>query len=237
MERGNLMNIADNYKKVIQRIGEAARRADRDPDEIKLLTVTKSHPVEKVNKALELGIDYIGENKVQEAEAKLPKLAGKYREFHFIGHLQSNKIKKLIPLKPILIHSLDKLSTIKKLHNYLEKKDLQQDILIEVNTSGEASKFGIEPASVMALIKAATEFSCVHIKGLMTIGKLTENKEEVRDCFRQLKQLSQHISQKDIPGVEMEILSMGMTNDFEIAIEEGSNIVRVGSAIFGPREY
>jgi len=231
------MNIADNYKKVKQRIEEAARRVNRDPDEIKLLTVTKAHPAEKVGKVLELGVDYIGENKVQEAEAKLPKLAGRYREFHFIGHLQSNKIKKLIPLKPVLIHSLDKLSTIRKLHNYLEKHDLQQDILIEVNTSGEASKFGIEPDSTMKLLKAAAEFSRVHIKGLMTIGKLTDNRDEIRACFRQLKELSQQISQQNIPNVRLDILSMGMTNDFEIAIEEGSNIVRVGSAILGPREY
>ena len=231
------MDIANNFKKVKQRIAEAARKVNRKPEQIKLLTVTKSHPLAKVEKALKLGVEYIGENKVQEAEAKLPELVGKYKEFHFIGHLQSNKIKKLIPLRPELIHSLDKLSTIRKLHNYLEKHDLQQDILIEVNTSGEASKFGIEPNSALELVEAAANYSRVHIKGLMTIGKLTDNRDEIRACFRRLKELSQQISQHNIPNVKMNILSMGMTNDFEIAIEEGSNIVRVGSAIFGSREY
>lgn len=231
------MDIAKKYENVKQRIEKAALRANRNPKDIKLVTVTKTHPVEVIEKALQLGIEYIGENKVQEAEAKLPKLKGKYKEFHFIGHLQSNKIKNLIPLCPTLIHSLDKFSTIRKLHNYLQKNELHQDILIEVNTSGEESKFGVEPSSTLPLIKAVANFSNVHIKGLMTIGKLTDNKDEIRTCFSQLRELQQQIAQQNIAGVKMELLSMGMTNDFEIAIEEGANIVRIGTAILGPRQY
>ncbi|MDY6915382.1 MAG: YggS family pyridoxal phosphate-dependent enzyme [Candidatus Cloacimonadota bacterium] len=231
------MDIVQNLKKVEERIRKAALRVDRDPSEIKLLAITKTHPVEKIKKALEFGIEYIGENKVQEAEKKIPELKGLYQEFHFVGHLQSNKIKKLIPLKPVLIHSLDKLSTIRKLQNYLEKNQMEQDILIEVNTSGESSKFGVLPDRTMSLVSEAAQYERVHIKGLMTIGKLTEDRKEIRGCFCHLRELFHKIEKQNFPNVSMQRLSMGMTNDFEIAIEEGANIVRIGSAIFGPREY
>ncbi len=225
--------ISENIKKIRERMEEACRRCGRNINDVKLLGVTKTHTVETMEEALRAGIEYIGENKIQDAVKKIPELKEPYKEFHFIGHLQSNKINKLMTLRPHLIHSLDKISTARKLNNYCEAKGIKQNILVEINTSGEETKNGILPKDAEEFIGALLENNNLKIKGLMTIGTRTEDKEEIRRCFRQLREIFEDINEKF--GLEMDVLSMGMTGDFEIAIEEGSDLVRIGSAIFGKR--
>lgn len=227
--------IADNISQIKSRIATATQKVGRNPNDIKLLAVTKTQPLETIRQALKSGIEFIGENRIQEAEDKLPELTGLYNEFHFIGHLQSNKIKKLMSLKPTLIHSIDKLNTAKKLNDYLTLYNEKQDILIQVNTSNEESKFGINPASAIDFIRDISNLKNLKVKGLMTIGMFTDDEQIIRSCFRKLKEIFEQIKQEDIQGISMQYLSMGMTNDFEIAIAEGANIVRIGSAIFGYR--
>lgn len=229
------MNISNNIKKINEKIQICCNKLGMDPNEIKLLAVTKTQTAETIDRSLRSGISFIGENKVQEAVNKLPNLQEKYSEFHFIGHLQSNKIKKLIALRPDLIHSIDSLSTLKKLNDHLIELDLTQDILIQVNTSGEDNKSGLAPESVLAFLKNVQPFNNVKIRGLMTIGMFTDDTEKIRSCFKKLRELFDSVKLLDLKNVKMEFLSMGMTNDFEIGIEEGANIVRIGSAIFGSR--
>ena len=231
------MSLYKNIEIIRERINKAAIKANRDPIDIKLLAVTKTISIEIIDEALSNNIEFIGENKVQEAVDKIPFLKGKFKEFHFIGHLQSNKINKLMKLKPNLIHSIDKFSTANKLNNYLKEYSITQDILIEVNTSGEENKFGITPDETIPLVKAISKLENIKIKGLMTVGIFTSNEKLVRDCFIKLRKLFNEIKTAEIPNVEMKYLSMGMTNDFEIAIEEGANILRLGTAIFGARNY
>ena len=231
------MSLYENIEKIRERINKAAIKANRDPVGIKLLTVTKTQSIETIQEALSNNIEFIGENKVQEAEDKIPSLKGKFKEFHFIGHLQSNKINKLMKLKPDLIHSIDKYSTANKLNNYLKQNFLKQDILIEVKTSDEESKFGITPDETIPLIRSISKLENIRIKGLMTISMFTSDEKIIRDSFIKLRKLFNDIDAAEIPNVEMKYLSMGMTNDFEIAIEEGANIIRIGTAIFGARNY
>lgn len=231
------MQIKKNLQLIKNKIAESAKSAGRNPEDIKLLVVTKTHSAEIVDLALQAGAEYIGENKIQESETKLPQLTEEYKEFHFIGHLQSNKIKKLMPLQPSLIHSIDKLSTAKKLNNYLVQSGKTQNILIQVNTSNEESKFGIEPEQLEDFLKEISELKNLQVKGLMTIGLTSTEETEVRKGFQKLKRLFELHQENSYSNIEMKYLSMGMTNDFKIAIEEGANIIRIGSAIFGTRIY
>lgn len=231
------MSLQERIERIEERITRASVKAGRNPADIKLLAVTKTRTVREIEESLKCGIEYIGENKVQESELKIPELQNKIKEFHFIGHLQSNKIKKLLPLKPVLIHSIDKLSTAKKLNNYLVNNSCTQDILIEVNTSAEESKFGIKPEEAINFVNELSKLSNLRIKGLMTIGTFTADADMVRHCFITLRKLFNQIKALDLPDVEMKFLSMGMTNDFELAIEEGANIIRIGTAIYGDRNY
>ena len=230
-------NIKKRINKLRIQIKTVAEHLGRNPEEIKLIVVTKTRTPETIDSALKSGIEFIGENKVQEAEQKLPLLKEKYEEFHFVGHLQSNKIPKLMKLNPALIHSIDKFSTAEKLNGYLSQKDKKQDILIQVNTSEEQSKFGIKPNETLDFIKKISTLSHLKIRGLMTIGIFSDNEKKIRKCFQILKKLFEKIKAEEIPNVEMKYLSMGMTNDFEIAIQEGANIIRIGTAIFGTRNY
>ncbi len=231
------MSIKENYKIVIKKIEEVCRLKDINMDDIKLVVVTKTHSAETIKQALVAGAKYIGENKIQEAQEKLPILDGQYEEFHFIGHLQSNKIKQLMKLKPALIHSIDKLSTAEKLSNYCVNEGIFQDILIQVNTTEENSKSGTGEEEVLDLIKEVAQLPNIKIKGLMTIGLFDVNPEVTRPYFRNLKRIYDYVASLKIDNVEMNYLSMGMTHDFEIAIEEGANIIRIGSAVFGARDY
>jgi len=231
------MSLSKNVKEIRDRINKAALAMKRDPSEIKLVAVTKTRSIETIEEALRNDLEFIGENKVQEASEKIPYLKEQFKEFHFIGHLQSNKINKLMKLKPDLIHSIEKYSTAEKLNNYLIHQSITQKVLIEVNTSNEESKFGIAPNETISFIREVRQLENIRIKGLMTIGIFTSDEKLIRDCFMKLRKLFNEIKAAEIPNVEMEFLSMGMTNDFEIAIEEGANIIRLGTAIFGARNY
>jgi len=231
------MDIKNNLINLMRKIEKAANKVNRDPADIKLVAVTKTHPPEVLDQALRIGIQVIGENKIQEVEYKLPLLKEKFKEFHFIGHLQSNKIKKLLKFNPDLIHSIDKISTAKKLDQFLEDTGRIQDILIQINTSKEISKNGINPNEIQDFLDKITNLKNIRILGLMTIGKYTTNEDEIRNCFKMLKEIFEDIKKLDYNNVEMKYLSMGMSGDYEIAIEEGANLIRVGSAIFGARDY
>jgi len=234
MESDNL--IKKRIENINNKIRLAAQKSERDFSEIKLVLVTKRQPIERIYSALKNGIEYIGENRIQEIEEKLPLLKNKIKEFHFIGHLQSNKINKLLALRPKLIHSLDKYTTIEKMNNHLIELNLIQDILIQVNTSFEINKSGIEPDKTVDFCNSLIKFKNIRIKGLMTIGKLTDNRNEIRAGFKLLKELFDTLKDVTLENMEMKYLSMGMSSDFDIAIEEGANIIRIGSAILGARK-
>ncbi|MBW6513133.1 MAG: YggS family pyridoxal phosphate-dependent enzyme [Candidatus Syntrophosphaera sp.] len=229
--------LADNIKRVQEKIGNKLSQLGRAPDEVTLVAVTKTHPVETVEDALRLGIGHIGENKVQEALRKIPMLNVPYQAFHYIGHLQSNKINNLLSLKPFLIQSVDSLYIAQKLNRHLGSKNLTQDILIQVNTTSEESKSGVSFDNALDMMWQIAALPCLRVRGLMTIGLMSIDPERTRPYFRQLRELAAKIGQQAIPGVEMKYLSMGMSDDYLVALEEGSNMLRLGSALFGARNY
>ena len=232
-----MTQLAENIRAVKQRIAETAAKIGRKPESILLVAVAKTQTAETVEQALQQGITDWGENKVQEAAAKLPLLTTPYHCFHFIGHLQTNKVKALLKLKPGLIHSVDSLHLAREISVRSAEMNRVQDILLQVNTSGEGSKSGCEPQELITLAKAVCELPNLKIKGLMTIGRLSDVPEDSRQDFRLLKSLFEELQEMEEPVLEPEWLSMGMTNDYIIAIEEGANLVRIGSAIFGARHY
>ncbi|MCO7185974.1 YggS family pyridoxal phosphate-dependent enzyme [Tenacibaculum sp. XPcli2-G] len=229
-------NIQNNLSVIHQRIQFACKKANRNPEDVRLLLATKTVNTDKINFALEQGETLVGENKVQELKQKCNAIKQLQPEVHFIGHLQSNKIKEVIKWASC-IESIDRLSVAQKLHQRLTFEEKEIDVYIQVNTSFEESKFGAKPEETIELVKKISEFKNIHIKGLMTIGLLSSESDEVRKCFQLLKQLQEEIKALQIPNVEMNELSMGMSGDLEIAIEEGATIVRVGTAIFGERIY
>ncbi|MCD4651542.1 MAG: YggS family pyridoxal phosphate-dependent enzyme [Candidatus Cloacimonetes bacterium] len=219
-------------EKIQKRVHNTALRYGRNPDTIKLVTITKTQPVAVIKEAIAGGVEFIGENKVQEAERKIPELQGIYREFHFIGHIQSNKINKLLPLKPDLIHSIDSVELATKINQRLPKERIQ-NILIQVNTSGETSKYGCEPEQTEAIIRQILLLEHINVCGLMTIGKITRDSEAIKENFALLRNLLEKIN--NTLGTTMRELSMGMSSDFELAISEGATILRIGTAIMGSR--
>lgn len=231
------MDIQFNIEQIRKRMMITAQNVGRNPNDIELVVVTKTHPAIIIEEALAAGAHCIGENKVQEAASKLPMLTDNRFDFHFIGHLQANKVNKLLELDPVLIHSLDSLSVAEKLQQRCDILQRDQAVLIQVNTTNEESKSGLDVASVLPFLVELEKYPRLKVKGLMTIGLYSENAEDTRPYFKILKQLQDTIIQEKIPWVEMQHLSMGMTNDFEVAIEEGATIVRIGSAIFGARLY
>lgn len=230
-------DLLHNLEIINQRIKNACKKSGRNVDEVKLLLATKTVSAERIKIALENGETLIAENKVQELKEKYEDLKEIPHENHFIGHLQTNKIKDIIKYDVSCLQSLDRLDLAEKLHQRLLLEEKPMDVLIQVNTSNEESKFGIHPDFTIDLVKKVAEFDTLKIKGLMTIGFFSAEKEKVRACFKMLKNLQQEIIQQNIPNVEMKELSMGMSSDLETAIEEGSTIVRVGTAVFGARIY
>lgn len=230
-------DIRNNIAVILQRIEKACESCNRDPKEVKLLLATKTVTADRIKLAFETGQTLIGENKVQEIKSKFDELADFPHQKHFIGHLQTNKIKDILKYNVTCIQSLDRLDLAEKLQQRLafEKKEI--DVLVQVNTSAEESKFGINPEDTVEFIKQVARFENIRVKGLMTIGLFSAETEKVRKCFKLLKEIQQEVIQHNIPNVEMVELSMGMSGDLETAIEEGSTIVRVGTAIFGPRIY
>ncbi len=226
--------IENNLNQVLSQINSAAESSGRNRDEVKLVAVTKTYGADLINEAIEKGVTDIGENRVQEImekhEAVLPV------KWHLIGHLQKNKVKYIID-KVELIHSVDSFELAKEIDKHAKKIDKVQNILLEVNVSGEESKFGIRPEECEELCCRISELENVKIQGLMTIAPFVDDKELLEEVFGGLSQLAEKVREKNIPGVSMDELSMGMTNDFSIAIGKGATMVRVGTGIFGKRDY
>ena len=227
--------ICENLKEVEAKIEAACKRAGRDRSEVTLIAVSKTKPVEMLEEAYGIGIREFGENKVQEMMDKY-EVMPKDIHWHMIGHLQRNKVKYLMG-KAALIHSVDSLRLAEEISAQSVKHEVTTDILIEVNIAGEETKFGTDREEAIALVEAAAKLPNIHICGLMTIAPFVENAEDNRKYFQQIRQLSVVIKEKNIDNVDMRILSMGMTGDYEVAIEEGATMVRVGTGIFGARNY
>ena len=227
--------ICENLKEVEAKIEAACKRAGRDRSEVTLIAVSKTKPVEMLEEAYGTGIREFGENKVQEMMDKY-EVMPKDIHWHMIGHLQRNKVKYLMG-KAALIHSVDSLRLAEEISAQSVKHEVTTDILIEVNIAGEETKFGTDREEAIALVEAAAKFPNIHICGLMTIAPFVEDPEDNRKYFQQIRQLSVDIKEKNIDNVDMRILSMGMTGDYEVAIEEGATMVRVGTRIFGARNY
>ena len=227
--------IKENLAEVEENIRLACERAGREREEVTLICVSKTKPVEMIEEAYRCGKRAFGENKAQEMKEKHEILPDDIR-WHFIGHLQTNKIKYVLG-RACLIHSVDSLHLAQAIDRECEKRNQEVDILVEVNVAQEASKFGLKLEDAMEMVREIANLPHLHIKGLMTIAPFTENPEENRDIFRQLKKLSVDIMAKNIDNVDMSVLSMGMTGDYQIAIEEGATHVRVGTGIFGERDY
>ncbi len=225
------MSLADNLEEVQQRIRAACERAGRNPDSVTLLAVSKTHPPETIKAAADCGQIFFGENKVQEAKAKIPLCPGKLR-WHFIGHLQSNKCRDAVELFE-MIQSVDSLPLAREINKRAEQAARRMPILVEVNMAGEASKFGYQPERLMAELEAINALPRLEIRGLMTVPPWSPEPEESRPHFRRLRELKERAER--VLGAPLPHLSMGMSGDFEVAIEEGATIVRVGTALFGPR--
>lgn len=228
-------SIVHNLKIVLQRIENACLKSNRNPAEVRLLLATKTVSAENIKIAIEAGQALIAENKVQEVKEKYEALKSIPHESHFIGHLQTNKIKDLLKCDVSCIQSVDRLDLAEKLHQRLLFENKTIEILVQVNTSAEESKFGVAPENALELIQKIALLETIKIKGLMTIGLFSAENEKVRTCFQILKDIQQKAIALKIPNVEMKELSMGMSGDLEIAIEEGATIIRVGTAIFGER--
>lgn len=227
--------IVENLQNIERKIQEACNRAGRKRDEVTLIAVSKTKPVEMLQEVYKEGIRDFGENKVQELCQKIEVLPENIN-WHMIGHLQTNKVKYIVG-KTRLIHSVDSLKLAEEIQRLAEKRDVDVDILVEVNIANEESKFGISKEEVIDLVQAISRLTRVHIKGLMTIAPLVNNPEDNRLFFRGIKELSVDIELQNIDNVSMDVLSMGMTGDYEVAIEEGATMVRVGTGIFGERNY
>ena len=227
--------LAENLRQVEQRIENACKRANRQRNEVTLIAVSKTKPISMLEEIYKEGIRCFGENKVQELTEKYDQLPTDIK-WHMIGHLQRNKVKYIIN-KTELIHSVDSLRLVETINQEALRKDVIANILIEVNVAEEERKFGLNINNVIPFIEKIALFPNIHIKGLMTIAPYVKNPEENRPVFRRLHKLSVDIDAKNIDNVNMSILSMGMTNDYEVAIEEGATMIRVGTGIFGERNY
>lgn len=227
--------VTENIAEVNAKIAAACRRVGRDRSEVTLIAVSKTKPESMIEEAYEVGQRDFGENKVQEICRKKDLLPEDIR-WHMIGHLQRNKVHQVVG-KACLIHSVDSLRLAEAINREAEKRGVEVPVLVEVNVAQEESKFGVSTEETITLVEQMSRLKYIQIRGLMTIAPYVENPEENRSVFRKLKQLSVDIAVKNINNVNMSVLSMGMTNDYEVAIEEGATMVRVGTGIFGEREY
>ncbi len=225
--------VAENIQKVRRNIERACKKAGRDPSEVTLVCVSKTKPVSLIMEAYEAGERVFGENHVQEIVEKVPAMPGDIK-WHMIGHLQRNKVKSVID-KVTMIHSLDSIRLAQTLDQEAEAREMKIPVLIEINVAEEESKFGITIARAYSFVRELEPFSHLDVQGLMTIAPLVADPEENREIFRQLKKLSVDIGRKNINNISMNVLSMGMTGDYEVAVEEGATMVRVGTGIFGER--
>ena len=227
-----LVSLADNLHSIQQRIRAACDRADREPNSLTLLAVTKTHPPEVIKTAVEAGLLFFGENKIQEAKAKIPLCPGRAR-WHFIGHLQSNKCRDAVELFE-MIESVDSLAIAQEINKRAEQAARTMPVLLEVNVAGEASKFGYKPERLLAELKELNKLPRIEIHGLMAVPPWSPSPESSRPHFQRLRELKAQAEAE--LGAPLPHLSMGMSGDFEVAIEEGATIVRVGTALFGERQ-
>ena len=225
--------IKENLEEVREKIRQACQRSGRREEDVTLISVSKTKPVEMLREAYEAGSRDFGENRVQEIMEKYGQMPEDVR-WHMIGHLQKNKVRQVID-KAVLIHSVDTVELAEQIEKDAAKRDLTVDSLLEVNVAEEESKFGFRTEEVEAAVMKIKEFPHVHIKGLMTIAPFVSNSEDNREVFKKLYQLYVDIRSKNIDNVNMSVLSMGMTGDYEVAVEEGATMIRVGTGIFGAR--
>ena len=227
--------LKENYTYIKQQVEETARNCGRNPEDVTLIAVSKTKPLEAIEELITIGVEDFGENKVQELCDKYENVSTPVK-FHLIGHLQTNKVKYIVD-KACLIHSVDSVKLAQTIQKEAVKKGVVAQILIEVNVAEEDSKFGRHTEEVLPFVEEIAAYPNIHVNGLMTIAPFVEDPEENRKYFRTLKQLSLDIASKNIDNIDMNVLSMGMTNDYKVAIEEGATMVRVGTAIFGARNY
>jgi PLP dependent protein len=226
--------VAENLRNIHSKINSVCLRIRRNPEEIGLIAVTKSVNSESILEAYTAGQRDFAENYVKEFRQKQEKITAGDLHWHFIGHLQTNKVKNLID-SVSLIHSVDSFHLAEEIERQASKRTRTVDVLIEVHTTDEATKSGVSPEGLIPLIEQISRLQHVHIRGLMTIGPFHTDPETARPCFRRLRELREEVEKRHFAGVNLHHLSMGMTNDFEIAIEEGATLLRLGTAIFGPR--
>lgn len=227
-------NILANVEEVRARVAAAARRAGRTPADVTIIAVSKTRTVAEIEEVLAAGLTILGENRVQELQEKWPHLRER-AAWHLIGSLQTNKAKPALEMAD-LIHSLDRDSLADALATHAERRGAPAKALVQVNVSGEASKHGISPGELPAFLRRISERGQVQVLGLMTMAPLTEDPEAARPHFRRLRELAHEMGQLNLPGIRMEHLSMGMSGDYEVAIEEGATLVRIGTALFGARQ-
>ncbi|OUM96553.1 MAG: YggS family pyridoxal phosphate enzyme [Firmicutes bacterium ZCTH02-B6] len=226
-------NFAENLARIRGRISAAAERVGRDPADVTLIAVTKNVDAATVQQAVAAGVADIGENRVQEARAKFPFLPAGVRR-HMIGHLQTNKVKQCLELFDV-IHSLDRWSLAEAVSRRAQALGTVVPVLVQVNVAGEETKHGLAPGEVLSFVRMVAELPGLAIRGLMTMAPLVDDPEAARPVFRELRRLADQVADAGIRGVSMEWLSMGMSNDFEMAVEEGATMVRIGTSLFGPR--
>ena len=235
------MSVVENIQNVRAKIAAAAEKSGRTAEDVLLLAVSKTKPVELIGEAVQAGCLSLGENKVQEIMEKYEPMMeyapeGERIHWHLIGHLQTNKVKYIID-KVDMIHSVESLKLAEEIEKRAAQKDIVMYILIEVNMAAEESKFGVKPEDTEALLREIAKMQHIRVRGLMTVAPFVENQEENREVFRQMRELLVDMNGKKIDNIKMDTLSMGMTGDYEVAIEEGATIVRVGTGIFGERYY
>lgn len=230
------MKIEQNIADILKNVEESAKKVGKSLDDITVIAVTKTVDSSRALRAFEAGLKDLGENRVQEFISKNEDLKNYDINWHIIGHLQTNKVKYIIG-KVKLIHSLESLSLAEEIDKRSKQHGLVTDVLVEINIAEEESKFGIKKENLIDFLKSIEKYDNIRIVGLMTVAPFVEDKEEVRWVFKEMKHLFDEVSNMSFKNVDMKYLSMGMTNDYDVAIEEGSNIVRIGTAIFGSRNY
>lgn len=230
------MSIKENIDEILKRKNEAALRCGRSPEDITIIAVSKTVDASRAREAVMGGLENLGENRVQEIMNKYDELQDLQVKWHMIGHLQKNKVKYIID-KVELIHSVESIELAAEINKRASQHNIISNILIELNIGEEESKFGINEISVYDFVSSMEQFENIKVMGLMTVAPYCENPEDVRWVFKKMKDIFDKISSMNLKNTQMKYLSMGMTNDFEIAIEEGSNIVRIGTAVFGKRIY
>lgn len=230
------MNIKKNIDSVLEKVSASAVRSGRSPEDITVIAVSKTVEADCAREAVEGGLINLGENRVQELISKYEQLSDMDIKWHLIGHLQKNKVKYIID-KVEMIHSLENLDLANEINKRAVQHNITANVLIELNIGQEESKFGISEENVYEFVNSMEQFENIRVLGLMTVAPYSENPEDVRWVFKKMKEIFDKISGMKLKNTEMKFLSMGMTNDYEIAIEEGANIVRIGTAIFGKRNY